>query len=534
MILSSKGIRSMKNMKISLLVASCAFAGAAFADVDFTYYAAENGSDAADCLSSETAGSISNALARLIANVGNGKSGELIMADGDYDITTAADTGSGYCFNLSQNDNRTYRLRSASGNRENCRLIGGKTGETNRKMFYVKCNNMSVYCDGLTFTNFTSAAGIVGHSANYGALLDFTNCVFRGNGVNTAGGGCFSAQGAARVVTHDCRFERNVAKNGGVMSGGGTNCKFYGTVFADNIATNSDGAAGTGGGGVLHSGSCQFYRCTFLGNKSYGTHENGGTGGVVYSKFNTAYFEDCVFSNNWSKSGTCGMVARGYYNDRTQVRFVHCTFADHANTIGYYTTFDRCLFTGNHGCLAQQSNVSNSLVTANEVTSSSTPFFAQCNAANCTIVSNVHRKVESQAEWFWHDSVFGQGANRVWNCVIVDNLAWYDFGSDQKNTYVTNTVYSGSSHAAVIDTKTCTKVKGIAALKLAMTGEHPFAPTLKSKLLLDKGCDVGLAADGLDYAGNPRIFGKTGAATDIDIGCYEWPGPYPGLLLLVR
>ena len=114
-----------------------------------------------------------------------------------------------------------------------------------------------------------------------------------------------------RVEFRRCRFEKNVALNGGAS--GPSNVGYYDCVFLNNRALKS--------GGALLAGGSTIVGCTFRGNVA-----ERGDGGAVCGSF---AMTNCTFAANGAPNGYGGAVAsRPGDWGRLASRMTGCTFTD--------------------------------------------------------------------------------------------------------------------------------------------------------------------------------------------------------------
>lgn len=114
-----------------------------------------------------------------------------------------------------------------------------------------------------------------------------------------------------RAEFHRCRFEKNVAQNGGASGFG--NVGYYDCLFLNNRALQSGGAVQASGSTIVG--------CTFRGNVA-----ERGCGGAVNGSF---AMTNCTFTANGAPNGFGGAVASHPGNwGRTPSRMTGCTFTD--------------------------------------------------------------------------------------------------------------------------------------------------------------------------------------------------------------
>lgn len=510
----------------------------------YTYYATADSSKdpnvSNDCLTPETAGYYPNAFKKFYG-VSGGSTSTLILEDGDYNmepITNYTDSGVSYVLYLDwHKENCVFNIKSASGNPENCRLIGMADRQLNHRFTFVNRNNITLYADGIQFTNFYGQGALVYYNANYNSLMNFSNCVFRANGMKAGiNGGCFySNKAASRIICRNCTFENNEGSFGGVIYNSlSMNWQFIACRFMGNQAIRNPSAATphqTGAGGVFY-GYGSFSNCTFIANAALGAHEANGAGGVAYCKAGAGTFEDCYFTANSNGYAT---VVRGYNNDATKVVLRRCHFdnSSQQNLMIYTATCEDCYFTEN-GIIGGGSSVfKNSLFYKNNQKAGKYSFFDNCKLYNCTVISNTTHNAAGSDDW--HNSPFGIG-NKVYDSLILDNAGMYGLsGADTKASAncFSNCVYNGSVNyspsAGIADN--CVKVTGgVAAMYLQQKGDHIFVPKGKEHRLVNRALNyAGFTAADKDLAGKSRLVGDA-----VDIGCYEWDGKSPGLKVIIR
>ena len=173
--------------------------------------------------------------------------------------------------------------------------------------------------------------------------LSLAGCVITNN-VATYGGGLYNANGTtdSRLVATNCVIAHNLISHYG---GGAYYASLSGCDVADNTATNSTGAYGTGRGGGLFGGTAT--GCRIFGNVAYSTGTVSGYGGGA----SDAVLTDCLLSNNWSSAG-----GGGFYNgSATRCRIIgNRTIASGGGATGWsggspvFPESIDCVFEGNY------------------------------------------------------------------------------------------------------------------------------------------------------------------------------------------
>lgn len=474
-----------------------------------TYYAKPDGSDEASCLDVENAGSISNAFAKAQASAGN----ELVLSDGDYDCAAITNSG-GVSFKIV----KSITMRSASGNRAACRLIGGGAGAVNTA-FYITATGTTTVRD-LTVTNFMNSSTDF-HIRGTDKLTHciVSNCLFT-TGVKTGNGAFYRYYKAGDLKIYNTRVE-NYASTASYAIwyawGGGITA--YDCEFVGNYTTASNHGTGCSGG------SC--YGCYFSGNYASGGGGNG-KGGAVQS----TTCSNCVFEANKGP----GMISNSTIYDSVVKNQI-------SGSVDYEGVFHRCVFS-NNACQISSSLggaynnclfVSNSLYTTQKVA------LLQGAVRNCTFVGN-----DCPPTSAWNGGGMLARNTKAWNCIFAENgnsRLSATTPASGSYAYLTNCIVSmpsGAKWGSNIGTWTSVAAEAVdSKIKFLRTGDHPYAIARKS-IAVDAGTNtVGWTAGTTDIAGNRRVV-TCGRGLDkdpgaiVDIGCYENQEKTPGLFLLVR
>ena len=415
------------------------------------YFASPTGSDEADCLGEDTAGSFPAAMAKATA-----EDDVVTLLDGDYDFskfeTKPADTKivnvKGPSYYLGK---VAITVRSKSGDPSKVKLIGD--GTTDGRAF---CINAAATLSGLTITNFytgTSAAAV--YSANADLLV--TNCVIACCSCASKTGalvklrlvrstvvGCEAKKGyngvGSSITAIDCDFNDNLSYGNSHGGTGGslascvlTDCRFTGgqmltygnngAVVSTSTLTNCffhdipDPKCAIVGGSTLYK--CHFERC-----HSTATLANSNSG-CVYG----GTVIECTFSNNTAKANYCGAV-----NDAVSYacEFVSNTLDCMSNTGGgmacYKGSAYDCWFIGNKEMSSIGANNHGGVVHSMTVVSNCTfignsgphcgvayvvPTVCQSEFFDCVMSNNVSE----------HASAISKGGGVFTRCTIGGNTA---------------------------------------------------------------------------------------------------------------
>lgn len=532
---------TLKKLMLAV-VASAVCACGAFAAYDYTYYAATNGTDEADCLSPESAGSFANVVAKAY-EVPTGKTVSLVFADGEYDATsytnapTKTAKGAVSVLYHDEGTKRYWTFSSASGNPTNCCFVG--TGDESKPLRFLTIYRMysHVVFNDIGFKGFKGPGAVIALETDGHNQSDakFNNCRFEDNGLPSSQYGGVVTTGITPSTFNNCYFTNNVSCFGGVVRGHGTNqnSKFYDCEFVGNKAVNSGSNKGTGS--VAYN-VAYFSNCVFRANRGSGSVESA-PGAVMFwkSKANGQVI-DCTFEDNYS-AGSCVCLRGG---KASSCRFYRNNWneGDHAAAVFYGAVVDRCEIVSNRAVTAGGDTLKNCLIAFNRVeTRTDTPIIKGSGSTadkittceNCTIVSNYAHG----ASWNWNNSTITI-YSVVKNCILADNDTVFEFGCDgtdaTKATQVYTTYYSGAinnSEKGTVFKDEGSKKISYADCKFQTVGGRPFMPKRKS-CLVDAGADFGQTSANLDLAGASRVFGKA-----IDIGCYENHEPAPGLMLVI-
>lgn len=380
--------------------------------------------------------------------------------------------------------------------------------------------------------------GNPGGGAAYNSVL--SNCIFYGNSAYRLGGAirggtvvnCTVVSNATRHASdalgggiynssyvEGCNVSSNVSASGGGVS----HCTAIDTDIMYNKAKSGGGARTS----VLTGCAIAHNVATDYGNGNYG----GAGGGMRYG-----YATNCVFRDNSCSATWESYVLKG------------CEIADtsmHADVI------DSCVIRDvrNVEMARAIGNVAypNGYATSNIFMIGGVKLMRNCLVTNCTW--------ESIKGSYVNSAMFepaGACTSRVENCSFIDNYIYLtarNYGSEAKTISFVNSVFHSTrngdrkdisrltcqymvlsncvygtseknSIAEGYENFGCTSITDRAAYKFIGKGEHPYS-LKRSSPLRGMGLVLDWMADGVDYAGNPRL--RDGK---VDVGCYQcWLNP---------
>jgi len=504
------------NRRLSALLALVSLVGfSAFAN---TYYAKPNGADDATCADEANAGSISNAVAKALADANN----TVVLLDGEYDCSGICNpTKTDYAFYL----NQAITLKSKSDDPNKVLLVGSGTMDKKKACIYT---GSSVKLQALTITNFYSSAN--GSAIYVGAsTLTMTKCTVACCRSTTVGGAIYQNYNL-KANLYNCHIRKCSSSSSSAV------CYSHGgTTTAYDCEISDCYVDATNGGSTVFDGT--WNRCTFSG--CYTT----GTGGNAYGAAgSSAKLNNCVISNCWC-NGADRAICKG------------CAVKDSVftavpkNGIGYNTTFERCTFRENKTYLnAANSSFLDCLVVSNSYTAGGLAYpLMGGTIKNCTIVGNYAPRGSS-----WNRGCLFPASATIYNCIVAENqpgtalaaITWSPSYIKFVNCIIPKTDLTGQYGEGIqlVDTKMLDnlspefdQVKFVGANDQGL----PYYSLLRKSPAVDKGDNLAYTVDSLDLAGNPRVVtkGQTLAKDPnaiVDLGCYENQDRAPGMLLLVR
>jgi hypothetical protein len=272
---------------------------------------------------------------------GNGQNGTLLTINGGQTTASVVD---GITFWYAQGGYALY-VQNASPTVRNCRFLFNQVGDG--AAFRIEAPSSAEIFDCLVEANTAYSTG-GGLWTNTSPI--FTRTMFKDNLANGSGGAARLQGGSARFV--DCDFVGNRAQGGGDHRGGAVsasstvNASFASCTFVSNLATSNGDHADR----VAIGGACAFNDCVFSGANPPRT------------------FVDCLFEGNIARAtgnhgGTRVAVAGAVYDYNSDLRFTGCTFDDNraesTSNAGrrswggaYYATLsapdiDACILTAN-------------------------------------------------------------------------------------------------------------------------------------------------------------------------------------------
>ncbi|MBT8484916.1 MAG: right-handed parallel beta-helix repeat-containing protein [Phycisphaerales bacterium] len=214
------------------------------------------------------------------AAMDNAKEGDVII------LTAPLYRGEGNK-DLVRNIERTYRIKSASGDPSLCTIDCEGSG---RGFFFGTSEPPSFVVEGITILSGSAATG-AGMLFTNDSSPTILNCVFAGNHALATGGGVFCANSDPLLL--GCTFVNNTSNfdGGGMVVGAGAEPTLIGCSFNGNTASDRGGAVlAIGGGG-------SFINCVFTNNTAEGTLATGG-GAVAAASGSVPYLANCSFAMN--------------------------------------------------------------------------------------------------------------------------------------------------------------------------------------------------------------------------------------------
>ena len=422
---------------------------------------------------------------------------------------------------------------------------GGVNGGSATRCTFV--NNRS---ENLVQNNDASQAG--GGGARDATL---TNCYFYGNSAYDSGGavyrgkavGCTIVSNIVRRALSDiyaygggiraaslvegCTVVSNYAGYGGgvcnctfvsdtVLSynraqrgGGASNCAMSGCQIAHNVATQYDYSDTGGGGGGLYLGSAT--NCVFRDNYA------SATGGSEYlkncdiadSRIDAVVVDSCILHeiSNVQSRLAFGNVAYPEGLAITNMYMIDQSLKLMRNTLVANCTWRSTPSTENCAMFHM-------------------PETGSASVENCTFADNLYyyliRMPDRNNEFYMSFVNSAFEGNRY-----LENTNCDVSGYDAKYMALTNCAYGVMSRRTVqaegVEDSGCIQVAR-GACKFLGEGDHPYSLKWRSPLR-GEGLLLDWMADGVDFAGNPRL--RDGK---VDIGCYQcWLDPI-GMMLLLR
>lgn len=290
--------------------------GSVFSAAAAEYFAAPGVTDDASktCLSAETAGTITNAMARATAD------GDIVtLASGTYDMSEFTPVG-GLFFNVA----KRITVRSRAEDPAGVTIKGGGTAQPSRCFSF---KDSSSLVRGITFTGFysgTTSAGTV-----KGGTLE--NCIFTGNAICGTAGTCVNGS-----VCRDCTFTDNVYTNSGTHyygGGAGSGGSYYGCRFERNRAYDSSRGHQANGGALWKPSVVS--NCVFIGN--YASRRGGAVGSDSGTYF-SCLVVDSFFTNNTASVGGGAVYGVTVSNCVVSGSAVECSEGAAANNVKAYNT----------------------------------------------------------------------------------------------------------------------------------------------------------------------------------------------------
>lgn len=315
---------------LHLLCASVALADATSSK---TYWVTPNGSDDADCLSKETAGSVWKGWC-IITNNFKGLNAStmhpdtLVFCEGEYDFTKLTPgflrlySGKGAAYLAGESHD--VLIKSENENPKETILKGAGKGLGARAFFISGQATIS----GFTFEDFDATTLGVDDACCGGAIHSHKNQHVIGSGW---------AQGSVNLK--NCIFRNNYAVHGGAVAytqSGGVKYSISNCVFTANNATKTCGGVYTSGGG-----SFEAVKCAFTNN-----YAGSGSMAVMTTGSATGTARDLDFVGNRGAGAVYNVVSASVVTNCTFIsnKTSRCVYADNNKT-----ELRRCVFVGNTG-----------------------------------------------------------------------------------------------------------------------------------------------------------------------------------------
>ena len=482
------------------------------------FFAKPDGSATSDCLSWATAGTISNAVGKMMAASGSATAAErwwVVLWAGTpespavYDLSALADGSRQSYVSLTKG---YTGLRSSADDLDARRIIvkGGGVAAA-AKMRFATVSQVNDFW-GITFENFCSqgGGGAIYASGN-AATLSVSNCNFTGNTTYSGGGGAIFGCKYA----YGCDFTGNVSTNtgsyGGAINGG---VSAYDCSFVSNrIYGTSHFHSGALAGAILVD-RCYFEENTANKNSSSSTYQNWG---------NTIGAENCVISNSVFVRSS-GICVKGVYRS---VFRAGCSAAGN-NSLQNAIFYD-CVIT--NGCTKVSGTCYNCLIADND---SGMDNLLSGTFYNSTVVNN--KTTGTGGSWYQRCVAGGQASATLYNCFFYNPDAYREFGYN--GTPVVTAYSCFLTTTAGVTAKDCTFVNTLGstveerwnALRLDWDSPYPYIQKRASPLV-NAGTNLAIHATAActnDIRGVRRIIGGR-----VDVGCYEYM-PKIGLMLLLK
>ena len=545
----------MKMTKKLVMAAAALRSMAAFAT---TYYASETGSDDADCLGENTAGSLTAAWSKAIMNGTTNPqfNNRIVLLPGTYDLAQvdSAKTGDtlkgGSYLRLGTGTGKTVTLSVEGAGDTPADVVLTTTAApstSSKRAFHISGGTCITYVSNITFDSFDiSQSSQAGYNAVGAAIykesgtMYVSNCVFKAN--KTKGDGALAVQGSGTSYVYGCEFDAN------------------GSALHDNGGTlNVEGCRITNGVALKNSANAGSVVCTNCIFESFNSTATSTLGAYIYLTANgaAAVFKDCTFKDlKWSGTTTSWSISILLLTANS--RFERCRFYNCGNAgsaLGSVSLMgksannyvDGCVFSncfyltqGNALIVKNSLFIDSKLVNEKNVGSSLFAATAKSDICNCTftgttgsvakdIVGNAYLKnslfygnVNKLANGTSNGYDFKLSAVTVTNCFYerADGTASATFFSDCGNRRIVSSVTDSDTQVASSDIK-------IAAATDPMPLMHSKRSALRGAGWFDEAM-----LSWKDIAGNPRVAQKDGVNV-VDIGAYQYH-VIPGLTVFVH
>jgi hypothetical protein len=487
------------------------------------FYASPSGADDADCLTRESAGSLSSAWKKLSSASGN----KLIVLNGTYDLSKVDPSinynqgtmhGVGY-LGLNKSLKGEYSIEGESGGEV---VFLTSSTEGNRKAISACVSSLSVA--NINFEGFDASKTMYASQAyGYGAVINsrsyslcVSNCVFKSN--KTEWNGVIYSQNTVKSFSLiDCKFiSNNVNKGEGLIKAYGE-CLISGCVFDSNYIP--------GGNGNYVIGSVPGN--TVISNCIFKAHRSGAGQYIQRPLFSTAVvnFIGCKFNGIMSKLMS---TYDGILNVANGSSFVDCIFENcgqFASSGNYLVplvlsksyNFDRCVFKEcNYIFQGSASVIKNTL-------------FEDCLLKNENGLARSLIYNSPNIEIFNSNFIGTKGTGYIIdnqktlkNSLFYNNETTTEFKGTAGSVY--NNFYQNTKSTELPPAVNNNyQIQDGDNIGFKLEREHPYQITGKS-ILRRKGAVLDGQENEKDLAGNVRLV-LSGTTYAVDVGAYQYIPP---------